>query len=54
MEASSLKDIPDRTVPDPLEVLSRQDMALLLDRALGSLSADARQVVELCYLLELP
>jgi RNA polymerase sigma factor (sigma-70 family) len=40
--------------PDPLEALNRQDLALLLDRALGLLQPAARQVVELCYLLELP
>jgi RNA polymerase sigma-70 factor (ECF subfamily) len=40
--------------PDPLEALNRQDLALLLDRALGLLPFAARQIVELCYLLELP
>jgi RNA polymerase sigma-70 factor (ECF subfamily) len=50
--ASFPMDVHDTTTPDPLEALIRQDMALLLDRALGSLSRDARQVVELCYLLE--
>ncbi|WP_220195542.1 RNA polymerase sigma factor [Ktedonospora formicarum] len=39
---------------DPLEALSRQDQALLLDRALGFLSPAARQIVETCLLLELP
>ncbi len=29
-------------------------MALLVDRAVGSLSGSAREVVELCYLLEVP
>ena len=49
-----LANIPDADAPDPLEALSRQELALLLDRALGALSSNARQVVELCYLLELP
>jgi RNA polymerase sigma factor (sigma-70 family) len=53
-EASYPKDIPDTSLPDPLEALSRQDLIVLLDRAFGSLSRDARQVVELCYLLEVP
>ncbi len=39
---------------DPAEELSRQDMALLLDRALGYLPASTRKAVELHYLLELP
>ncbi len=41
-------------VLDPLEAPDRQDMALLVDRAVGSLSGSAREVVELCYLLEVP
>ncbi|MEO7021878.1 MAG: sigma-70 family RNA polymerase sigma factor [Ktedonobacteraceae bacterium] len=41
-------------VPDPLEELSRQDLVLLLDRALSVLSPATRQIVEMCYLLELP
>jgi RNA polymerase sigma-70 factor (ECF subfamily) len=53
-EASLLMNIPDTHLPDPLEALSQQDVALLLDRALGSLSRNAREVVELCYLVELP
>jgi RNA polymerase sigma factor (sigma-70 family) len=53
--ATSFPDqFPDTSASDPLEAISRQDLALLLDRALGLLSRDARQVVELCYLLELP
>lgn len=52
--ASLLKDIPDPNTPDPLEALSRQDMALLLDRACSLLTGNARQVVELFYLMELP
>ncbi|HLW03529.1 MAG TPA: RNA polymerase sigma factor [Ktedonobacterales bacterium] len=49
-----LANIPDSNTLDPLEALSRQELILLLDRALGLLSGNARQVVELCYLLELP
>jgi RNA polymerase sigma factor (sigma-70 family) len=51
---SSLEDWPDSQIADPLEALDRQDTVLLLDRALGSLPENAREVVELCYLLELP
>lgn len=39
---------------DPLEELCRQDMTLLLDRALGLLPRKTRQLVEMCHLLELP
>jgi RNA polymerase sigma factor (sigma-70 family) len=53
-EVSPPMEIPDPDIPDPLEALTREDMVLLLDRAFGSLSGDARQVVELCYLMELP
>jgi RNA polymerase sigma factor (sigma-70 family) len=53
-EAIALDNIPDGQMSDPIEALSRQDMALLLDRALGLLPGNAREVVELCYLRELP
>ncbi|HEY7834550.1 MAG TPA: sigma-70 family RNA polymerase sigma factor [Ktedonobacterales bacterium] len=53
-EGALLNRLPDLAVLDPAEALSRQDLALLLDRALGSLSRSAREVVELCYLIELP
>ena len=53
-EASLLRDVPDTRIPDPLEALNREDLALLLDRALGSLPENARQLVEQCYLMELP
>ena len=49
-----LDTIPDADGEDPLEALTRQDMALLLDRALGLLPAGARELVELCYLRETP
>lgn len=52
------KDIfSDMAAPDdddPFEELSRQDMEQLLDKALGTLSQASRQLVEMCYLLELP
>lgn len=35
---------------DPAEELQRQDLETLLDLALNHLPADARQVIELCYL----
>lgn len=49
-----LSTLPDTGALDPLEALSRQDLTRLLDQALGALSASARQVLELCYLLDLP
>jgi RNA polymerase sigma factor (sigma-70 family) len=39
---------------DPFEELSRQDLMLLLDRALGELPQATRQLVEMYYLHELP
>lgn len=39
---------------DPSEELERQDRQILVDRALGHLSARVRELVELCYLAELP
>jgi RNA polymerase sigma-70 factor (ECF subfamily) len=47
-------DILDPAADDPLEELARQDLELLLDRALGYLPEHLRQAVELCYLAELP
>jgi RNA polymerase sigma factor (sigma-70 family) len=49
-----LQILPDQQVPDPLEALNHQDMTLLLERACGSLNRSARELVRLCYLLELP
>lgn len=49
-----LNDIPDSDAADPIEELTRQDMALLLDHALGLLPEGARALVELCYLHEMP
>ncbi|QBD75672.1 sigma-70 family RNA polymerase sigma factor [Ktedonosporobacter rubrisoli] len=39
---------------DPAEELEREDMHVLLDRALGHLSESTRELIELCYLAELP
>jgi RNA polymerase sigma-70 factor (ECF subfamily) len=47
-------DIADPSVLDPAEELSRQDLTTLLDKALGSLSDENRQLIELCYLVEMP
>lgn len=47
-------DFADPLVLDPVETLSHQDMEYLLDRALAYLPIQARQLVELCYLKELP
>lgn len=47
-------DILDPFAFDPVQELERQDLETLLDRALGHLSANARQAVNLCYLMELP
>jgi RNA polymerase sigma-70 factor (ECF subfamily) len=53
-ETLTLENIADSEASDPIEALNRQDMALLLDQALGLLPGNAREVVELCYLRELP
>jgi RNA polymerase sigma-70 factor (ECF subfamily) len=47
-------DLPDPRPIDPAEALERQDLQVLIDRALGHLSASTREVIELCYLAELP
>lgn len=39
---------------DTIEAASREDMATLLDRALGLLSDEARRLIELVYLCEIP
>jgi RNA polymerase sigma-70 factor (ECF subfamily) len=46
--------LPDPFAIDPTSELERQDLQILLDRALGHLSASTREVIELCYLAELP
>jgi RNA polymerase sigma-70 factor (ECF subfamily) len=53
-ETVTLENLADSEASDPIEALNRQDMALLLDQALGLLPNNAREVVELCYLRELP
>ena len=53
-EISLLATLPAGETSDPLAELCRQDMTALLDRALGCLSAQTRQLVEMCHLLELP
>lgn len=46
--------IADPGALDPLEELNREDMAALLDRALAYLPGETRELIELCYLAELP
>ncbi len=53
-EWDSAPEIPDPLAIDPAEEVERHDWETLLDRALGYLSAPAREAVELCYLAELP
>ncbi|HEU5378732.1 MAG TPA: sigma-70 family RNA polymerase sigma factor [Ktedonobacteraceae bacterium] len=53
-ERDVLAHLPAPDAFDPFEELSRQDLLLLLERALGTLPQAARQLVELCYLRELP
>ena len=53
-ETSYAYDVPDMEAFDPAEALERQDMAILLDRAMGYLPSPARDAIELCYLAELP
>lgn len=48
------QDLPDPLLLDPFEELTRQELARLLDRALGHLPATTRTVLELCYLAEMP
>lgn len=52
-EAQAL-DLPDPQALDPAEELDRQDLEVLLDRAMSHLPASAREALELCYLAELP
>jgi RNA polymerase sigma factor (sigma-70 family) len=47
-------DIPDPFVTDPEEMLSKQDLAMLLDRAMSYLPGDTRTLLEMCYFAELP
>jgi RNA polymerase sigma factor (sigma-70 family) len=52
--AAPVIDIADPHALDLSEALSRQELNVLLDRALGKLPGNARSAVELCYLAELP
>ncbi len=47
-------DIPDLLIADPAEELSHQDLATLLDRAMGYLPSTTRKALEMHYLTELP
>jgi RNA polymerase sigma factor (sigma-70 family) len=47
-------DIPDQEDFDLSAELQRQDLEMLLDRALGYISESSRTLVELCYLAGLP
>ena len=51
---SPMIDIADQQGLDLSEALDQQDLETLLDRALGHLPPHAREVIELCYLAELP
>ncbi len=58
-EQDGLEDLPGANIPDllafdPAEELDRQDLAVLLDRALGYLPQNTRKMLELCYQAELP
>lgn len=52
--AETTLDLPDTTKLDPLIELERADQERLLEQALSRLSAQAREALELCYLVELP
>jgi RNA polymerase sigma factor (sigma-70 family) len=47
-------DLCDPLAIDPVEELERQDMQVLLDRALSYLEEGPRELIELCYLAEMP
>jgi RNA polymerase sigma factor (sigma-70 family) len=47
-------DLADPQALDPIEELEREARQVLLDRALGYLEARPREVIELCYLAEVP
>ncbi len=53
-ETETFGDIPDPFASDPEELLSKQDLAVLLDRAMSHLPGDTRALLEMCYLAELP
>jgi RNA polymerase sigma-70 factor (ECF subfamily) len=47
-------ELSDPLAIDPAEELEHQDMQVLLDRALSHLEESTRELIELCYLDELP
>ncbi len=47
-------ELCDPLAIDPVEELERQDMQVLLDRALSYLEEGPRELIELCYLAEMP
>ncbi|HKD76651.1 MAG TPA: sigma-70 family RNA polymerase sigma factor, partial [Ktedonobacterales bacterium] len=53
-EEGGAEDIPDPQAFDPADLLDRYDLEHLLDLALAHLSDEARQVVTLFYLADLP
>lgn len=53
-EPAHFARLADPDAFDPAEELTRRDMAYLLDRALGYLSRESREVVERHYLAEIP
>jgi RNA polymerase sigma-70 factor (ECF subfamily) len=54
MDTQAADDVLDPLALDPAEALSRQDLATLLDRALGYLHPATREALLLRYLAELP
>jgi RNA polymerase sigma-70 factor (ECF subfamily) len=46
--------LPDPFAIDPAEELSQRDLATLLDHAMEYLSPDARKLLAMCYLAEIP
>lgn len=53
-EDGFLAGMVDPQIVDPAEELSRQDLAALLDRAMAHLPESQRELLELCYLAEMP
>lgn len=51
---ANIETLADAHAPDAFDTLSRQDLLVLLDRALNILPGNARSIVEACDLLELP
>jgi RNA polymerase sigma-70 factor (ECF subfamily) len=47
-------NVSDSRTIDPVEELERQDMQVLLDRARSHLEESTRELIDLCYLDELP